>query len=186
MKLLCIADTHGQLPDDWFSGFKRYDPDLCIMLGDHSLGDAQKVLRYIPKKKVRAIYGNHDLPVAGRTYISRFGLKQLTYEEINGVRLLGVPGCVKYSAYEKPYQWTQEEYWEYMVEQPPCDVLITHCNSSLFTLKPGPAHQGAAAFAEYCHLNGVKYHIHGHNHISAVIDHGTIERCIYMAEMVEI
>lgn len=87
MKLLCIADTHGQLRDDWYNG-EEYD--LCVMLGDHSIGDAEKILRYIPKEKIRAIYGNHDAPVLGRTPITYFGLTELKYEVFNGVRLLRV------------------------------------------------------------------------------------------------
>lgn len=201
MNLLCIADTHGQLNEDWYNGEKY---DLCIMLGDHTLGDAEKVLKYIPKEKIRALYGNHDVPISGREYISYFGLTKLGYEEVNGVRLLGVGGSLKYKP-EGQVGWTQDECSEYMAKQPEADVLITHdlafgeilklmpmpegkrCRAvrvkEFYDISEHPAHIGLRAFNEYLEKYPNCKHIHGHVHKSYEIGN---TRSVYMVEMVEV
>ena len=194
MKLLCIADTHGQLDDNWYNG-EEYD--LCIMLGDHSLGDTEKILRYIPKEKIRAIYGNHDVPISGRTPITHFGLTELKYEEFNGVRLLGVGGSLRY---KKGYQvfWEQDECSEYMSKQPEADVLITHdlaygernrllypniTIGSQYNIPDHPAHIGLKGFAEYLTKYPKCRHIHGHIHRS--YKEGNTQS-VYITESVEV
>lgn len=202
MKILCIADTHGQLDDNWYSG-EEYD--LCIMLGDHSLGDTEKILRYIPKEKIRAIYGNHDVPISGKTPITYFGLTELKNEVFNGVRLLGVGGSLRY---KKGYQvfWEQDECSEHMAKQPEADVLITHDlaygerNRLLwpdsenirgravtigyrYDISDHPAHIGLKGFAEYLAKYPDCRHIHGHIHRS--YKEGNTQS-VYMVELAEI
>ena len=193
MKLLCITDTHGQLSDDWYHG-EEYD--LCVLLGDHSLGDVEKVLRYIPKEKIRAIYGNHDVPVCGRTPITYFGLTELKYEVIDGVRLLGVSGSLRY---KKGYQifWEQDECSEYMEKQPEADVLLTHDLAfgerdltidgetirNKYDLHHETAHVGLKGFKEYLTKYPNCKHIHGHVHKSYEVGN---TRSVYMTEVVEV
>lgn len=202
MKLLCIADTHGRLQDDWYNG-EEYD--LCLMLGDHSLGDAEKVLKFIPKERIRAIYGNHDVPIAGRTPIDYFDLPELKYEEINGVRFLGVGGSLRYKR-GPMVAWEQFECAAYMDIQPEADVLITHdlayweINQFIVPkvngvrLKPvtlgvrynipkHPAHIGLKGFSDYLKKYPKCKHIHGHVHRSYAVGN---TRSVYMVEMVEI
>lgn len=193
MKLLCVADTHGQLKEDWYDGG---DFDLCILLGDHSLGDVEKILRHVPKYKIRAIYGNHDVPISGRTPIAYFRLPDIQYEVYKGVRLLGVGGSLRY---KEGYQvfWEQDECSEYMARMPEADVLLTHdlaYGERDMVLPDGvsvrdkfnlnhPAHEGLIGFSEYLKKYPNCRHIHGHVHKSYEVGN---TKSVYMVELVEV
>ena len=53
IKMIIISDTHGCLREDEFSQFINENKqfDVCLLLGDHSIGDIEIILRYVNKEK---------------------------------------------------------------------------------------------------------------------------------------
>ena len=49
IKMIVISDTHGCLNKDEFAKFavEHEDFDICLLLGDHSVGDVDTILQYI-------------------------------------------------------------------------------------------------------------------------------------------
>lgn len=100
IKMVVIADTHGCLKEDEFAEFMKAheDCDVCLLLGDHSVGDVDNILKYVDSEKIYALLGNHDYD-----YIGKFNLKNLNGQvvEVNGVI---VPYCIHghlHTPYEK-------------------------------------------------------------------------------------
>ena len=62
VRLLVIADTHNALNENELIEAIKMHPyyDACLLLGDHSDGDLQIIIKYIPKDKIYALLGNHD------------------------------------------------------------------------------------------------------------------------------
>lgn len=101
IKMIIIADTHGCLKEDEFYQFMtEYEEyDVCLLLGDHSVGDVNTILKCVNEEKIYALLGNHD-----HNYIGKFNLKNLNGQvvEVNGVKLLGIQGSYKYNPDDFP------------------------------------------------------------------------------------
>ena len=163
---------------------KHNDFVLCLLLGDYSVNDILKVLDHISKDKIYALLGNHDVD-----YISNYNLNNLNGKIINihGVRLLGIQGSFKY----KPINFlsfTQEESIKFLMNKESADILISHDGPFDDNMINNPAHQGLFGITYYLYKNKVKYNIHGHLHndYKKVLANGTIERCLYGINYIEL
>ena len=186
IKLLIIADTHNALDEDELISIINEHPNYnaCLLLGDHSDNDIQKVLKYISKDKIYALLGNHDFD-----YISNYGLNnlngQITY--INGIRLLGIQGSFKYKPVSFP-SFTQEDSIRFLLDKEPVDILVSHDGPFDDEMINNPAHQGLFGITYYLFKNRVKYNIHGHLHedFDKTLENGTIEKCLFGIRYIEL
>ena len=124
IKIIIISDTHGCLNKDEFAKFisEHEDFDVCLLLGDHSIGDVDTILQYIDEEKIYALLGNHD-----NNYIGKFNLKNLNGNviNINGVKILGIQGSYKYKSEDFP-SFTQKESIEFLNDKEKVDILVSH------------------------------------------------------------
>lgn len=186
IKLIIIADTHNTLNENALCEIigKYTDYDACILLGDHSDYDLQKIFKHIPKDKIYALLGNHDVD-----YISNYNLNNLNGRmiEIHGVRLLGIQGSFKYKPSNFP-SFTQEDSINFLIDKGSADILISHDGPFNDNMINNSAHQGLFGITYYLFKNKVKYNIHGHLHdqYEKVLSNGTIEKCFYGINYVEL
>ena len=184
IKMILISDTHNCLYYDEFKQFIDNNPnyDICILLGDHSTGDIETVLKCVDKNKIYGLLGNHDY-----NYLKEFNIKDLNGEviNINGVSLLGIQGSFKYKPSDFP-SFTQRESIEFLNNKPKVDILISHDNRFDSTSVGKPAHQGLFGITYYLYKNKVPYHIHGHIHnpYRSRLLNGTKEISTYMYEYI--
>ena len=186
IKLIIITDTHNTLDENVLINTINEHPDydVCLLLGDHSDNDIKKVLNCIPKDKIYALLGNHDV-----NYIANYGLNNLNGKilEINGVRLLGIQGSFKYKPVDFP-SFTQEDSIRFLKDQESVDILISHDGPFDDKMINNPAHQGLFGITYYLFKNRIKYNIHGHLHddYEKVLENGTIEKCLYGIKYIEL
>ncbi len=114
--------------------------------------------------------GNHDpqigrgAPTAPRGMVSVDG----QVEEIAGVRIAGLGGCVRYNAGD--HQYTQQDYAKRAklliraAGDRPVDVLLTHAPPLGLGDEPDPAHVGISALHDVIEALEPVWHLHGHIH----------------------
>ena len=186
VKLLIITDTHNTLHENELVDVINEHPnfDACLLLGDHSDADIRTVLNHIPKDKIYALLGNHDV-----NYVANFNLNNLNGQiiNINGVRLLGIQGSFKYKPVDFP-SFTQEDSIKFLKDKEPVDVLISHDGPFDDKMINNPAHQGLFGITYYLFKNRVKYNVHGHLHndFDRILDNGTIEKSLYGIKYIEL
>lgn len=186
IKMIVISDTHGCLKEDDFSKFiaEHVEFDICLLLGDHSVGDIGIILKYIAEEKIYALLGNHD-----NNYIGKFNLKNLNGKiiNINGVKLLGIQGSYKYKPDDFP-SFTQKDSIEFLNNKEKVDILVSHDAPYGFCGRNDVAHQGLFGILYYLFKNKVPYCIHGHLHTpyTKQMVNGTKVKCYYMYNFVEL
>ena len=186
LKLIIITDTHNTLDESTLLDTinKHPDFDICLLLGDHNYNDINIVLKYIPKEKIYALLGNHDI-----NYIENYNLNNLNGNiiTVNGVKLLGIQGSFKYKPVDFP-SFTQEDSIKFLMDQEPVDVLISHDGPFDDNMINNPAHQGLFGITYYLYKNKVKYNIHGHlhNEFEKILPNGTIEKSLHGVNYIEL
>lgn len=186
IKMIVISDTHGCLKKDDFAKFvaEHEDFDVCLLLGDHSIGDIDIIVQYINEEKIYALLGNHD-----NNYIDKFKLKNLNGNVINirGVKILGIQGSYKYKPDDFP-SFTQKESIEFLNEKEKVDILVCHDSPYDFSDRSDVAHQGLFGILYYLFKNKVPYCIHGHLHTpyNKQMINGTKVNCYYMYNYIEL
>lgn len=186
MRMIVISDTHSCLDKDEFAKFvaEHENFDVCLLLGDHSVGDVDIILQYIDKEKLYALLGNHD-----NNYIGKFNLKNLngTVINVNGVKILGIQGSYKYKPDDFP-SFTQKESIEFLNNKEKVDILVSHDAPYGLSERNDVAHQGLFGILYYLFKNKVPYCIHGHLHTpySKEMINGTKVNCYYMFNYIEI
>lgn len=186
IRLIIITDTHNMLDENQLIEVikKHSNYDVCILLGDHSDTDIQKVMKYIPREKIYALLGNHDI-----NYIDNYNLNNLNGRiiNINGVKILGIQGSFKYKPADFP-SFTQEESIKFLINKEQTDILISHDGPFDDNMINNPAHQGLFGITYYLFKNKVKYNIHGHlhNNYDKILTNGTIEKCLYGINYIEL
>ena len=186
LKLIVISDTHNDLIFDDFQEFinKHNNYDICILLGDHSSSDIEKILKCVDKTKLYGILGNHY-----RNYLKEYDINSLNGQiiNINGVSLLGIEGSYKYKEEGYP-SFTQKESIDFLNDKPKVDILVSHDNRFDSSKIYDVAHQGLFGITYYLYKNKIPYHIHGHIHNSYknIMINGTKEISVYMYEYIEL
>ena len=186
VRLIVIADTHNSLDENELVNTLSLHPDydLCLLLGDHSNQDVEKVLKHINKDKIYALRGNHD-----NDYIKYYSLNNLNgnFVEINGVKILGIEGSFKYKPIDFP-SFTQEESIMFLKDRVRADILVSHDSPFDDTKMNDPAHQGLFGITYYLFKNKVKYNIHGHIHenYKKKLINGTTEISMFNIDYIEL
>ena len=185
IKMVIITDTHGCLKEDKFKEFisqiKAYD--VCLLLGDHSVGDINLILKYIAKEKTYALLGNHD-----HDYIEEFGLNNLNGQviDVNGVKLLGIQGSYRYKPEDFP-SFSQKDSLGFLNDKEKVDILVCHDAPYGMAERNDVAHQGLFGILYYLFKNKVPLCIHGHLHTpyEKEMINGTKVICYNMCNYVE-
>lgn len=186
---LCVADTHGYLPDEYLE--VGYRPDALLLLGDlqHSI---HKVLCRFPGVAAFGVAGNHDTeePFAGLPVTDLHG-RTVSW---NGLTLAGLGGCLRYKPRSFPWLFWEEEYRALLIRMPRADVFLSHCAPFGCWLEPPPggdgvyhhAHEGSRALRDYIIRTRPGLVIHGHLHQRRLAALGcTPIRSVYLVERVE-
>ena len=185
LKLIVISDTHNDLNFNEFKRFvhKHNNYDICILLGDHSSNDIEKILKCIDKTKIYGLLGNHD-----KNYLKEYNIKSLNGQviNINDISLLGIEGSYKYKEEDYP-SFTQKESIDFLNDKPKVDILV-HDNRFDSSKIYDVAHQGLFGITYYLYKNKIPYHIHGHIHKSYknILKNDTKEISVYMYEYIEL
>ncbi|MBP3359746.1 MAG: metallophosphoesterase family protein [Clostridia bacterium] len=188
LKLAVISDTHGDLA--FGEKFRKFmlnieEYDLCIVLGDVSTYELDKITELVPINKIIALRGNHDrFDVYHKHGITNINGKVYTCK---GIRIAGIEGSNRYKNEKYPL-YTHYESLKLAYDMPQkADILISH--DCIFTeSKYDKAHEGMAGLSYYVYKNNVMYHIHGHIHKSyrSNYPNGTEEISVYGCEYIEI
>ena len=186
LKLIVICDSHNYWNFNEFIRFvhKHNNYDICILLGDHSSNDIEKILKCIDKTKIYGLLGNHD-----KNYLKEYNIKSLNGQviNINDISLLGIEGSYKYKPEDFP-SFTQKESIDFLSDKPKVDILVSHDNRFDSSKKEDVAHQGLFGITYYLYKNKIPYHIHGHIHKSYknILKNDTKEISVYMYEYIEL
>ena len=126
MKMLCIADMHGDLPSakKALSYATENRLDTILILGDFpghglfrnidaSMRTAEKILDVFSGKKVLAIPGNCDPPTVTSLFEKRGANLHEKVVEINGVRMAGFGGS-NVTPFGTPFEMQENEIYSRM------------------------------------------------------------------------
>jgi len=161
-RVLAVADTTENWSEETLLAAKSVD--VILSLGDMYRVDLERLRGGAP---IMGVYGNHCSP----DYIGKMGALELSSSDApvavtrlnNGLTILGVSGCVRYSnaAY---HQWTQEEYRAFLGSAPRCDWVVTHCPPRGVNDHDDPAHHGIDALRDYLDKFAPAHLFHGHTY----------------------
>ena len=195
VKLIVISDTHGCLANDeaqyaafaaFVSGIKAYD--LCVLLGDITAPDLQKITALLDPEKMLGILGNHDAFDLYRQY----GIRNLTAGRVypldgTDIRFGCIGGSFRYKDEAFPAYTQAESLQLAAAMEPPFDVLLSH-DIAFDDPRRHPSHIGLAGNTYCVYHYAVPYHIHGHMHktYEARYPNGTVEKCVYRWEFMKL
>ncbi len=186
---LCVADTHGYLPDEQLN--VDCQPDALLLLGDLQYS-IKNVLRCFPDVPAFGVAGNHDLeePFAGLPVVNLHGRAVFW----NGIKLAGLGGCLRYKPCSFPWLFWEHEYEKLLTKMPRADLIISHCAPFGCWQEPPlggdriyhDAHEGSRSLRDHIVNTRPELVIHGHLHqrdLSAIGD--TLVRAVYGVEIVK-
>ena len=183
LKLLIITDTHNSLMKKHFENIDYQNIDCCLLLGDISYDDLT-IIKQLISKPIYGVLGNHDCwSLYEDNQIEDIHGKVI---EINGVKIAGLQGSLKYKDVNAPL-YTDKESKRIAREIPKADILISHDSPKYLYGKDNYAHSGLQGITDYLVKNKVPLNIHGHHHKSSVerLRNGTVCKGCYGIEIIE-
>lgn len=169
MRLLLIADTESPYFWDYFSRSKMDGIDLILSCGDLK-AEYLTFLVTMGHAPLLYVHGNHDggyeqRPPEGCDCIDD---KLVT---VNGLRILGLGGCRKYSG--GPHQYTEQQMQRRIWKQSLAlwrakgvDIVLTHAPVRGYGDQEDLAHCGFDCFQDLLDRWHPGYLVHGHVHMS--------------------
>jgi Icc-related predicted phosphoesterase len=170
MRLLVLADEESKYLWDYFDKSKLEGIDLILSCGDLS-PHYLSFLATFAKVPILYVHGNHDgcykeTPPEGCICIDG---EIFVYQ---GVRILGLGGCMKYDGSE-PLQFTEKEM-EHRVKKMKLklmknkgfDVLLTHSPAYKINDANDLPHTGFKSFVDLLDKYQPELFIHGHVHMN--------------------
>lgn len=169
MKILTISDEECSALWDYYVPGRLKEYDLILSCGDLK-ADYLSFLVTMARCPVMYVMGNHDghycqLPPEGCDCIDD-GL--VVY---NGVRILGLGGCLRY--HPGPFQYTERQmrrrirrlHWK-LRRLGGVDIVVTHAPPEGLGDGDDPAHWGFEALRELLDRYHPTYLVHGHVHMN--------------------
>ncbi len=169
MRLLLIADTESPYFWDYFSRSKMDGIDLILSCGDLK-AEYLTFLVTMGHAPLLYVHGNHDggyeqRPPEGCDCIDD---KLVT---VNGLRILGLGGCRKYSG--GPHQYTEQQMQRRIWKQSLAlwrakgvDIVLTHAPVRGYGDQEDLAHCGFDCFQDLLDRWHPRYLVHGHVHLN--------------------
>ena len=168
MKILAVSDEECSALWDYYVPGRLSEYDLIISCGDLK-ADYLSFLVTMARCPVLYVHGNHDTtyennPPEGCDCIDD---ALIVY---NGIRILGLGGCLYYHPGE--HQYTEKQmarriaklHWK-IRRLGGVDIVVTHAPPLGVGDEDDPAHQGFEALLELMELYKPKYLLHGHVHL---------------------
>ncbi|MBR3308245.1 MAG: metallophosphoesterase family protein [Lachnospiraceae bacterium] len=167
MRILCLADNESKSLWDFYEPGKLKGVDIILSCGDLD-PRYLSFLATFTHAPVYYIHGNHDekykrIPPDGCTCLD---CDMLVYE---GVRILGIEGCLKYREGEYQYeQWQMDrkvmKLRHLIRKHGGFDILMTHAPARHVGDGEDRAHQGFEAYTRLLEEYRPRYFLHGHVH----------------------
>ena len=169
MKILLLSDEESKSIWDFFRKEDYEDIDLVISCGDLKPEYLSFVATMIPVPLLY-VHGNHDdkydsKPPEGCTCIE----DQIF--EFQGVRILGLGGCLRYKPGKNQYTEQQMQrriskmFWK-IRRKKGFDILVTHAPAQGINDAEDLCHRGFKAFIDLIEKYHPKYFVHGHVHMN--------------------
>ena len=168
MRILAIADEECPALWDYYVPGRLKEYDLILSSGDLK-ASYLSFLVTMARCPLLYVHGNHDgdyayRPPEGCDCIDD---RVVTY---NGLRILGLGGCVWYRP--GPHQYTEKEMesrirkLRFQIRKAGgVDIVVTHAPPMGIGDQADPAHQGFASFLEFLDKYKPMYLFHGHVHL---------------------
>ena len=169
MKILVLSDEECPALYDYYTPGRLKEYDLIISCGDLKASYLSFIVT-MARVPVLYVHGNHDVSYAQKPPEGCDCIEDqlIVY---NGLRILGLGGCLRYHPGE--HQYTQKQmqkrirklrwklWWHKGV-----DIVVTHAPPLGVGDDADPAHRGFAAFLDLIDKYHPKYLLHGHIHLS--------------------
>lgn len=168
MRLLILSDTEDPGLWDYYAPGKLDGVDAILACGDLK-AEYLSFLVTMGSIPVFYVHGNHDesyarFPPEGCQCVDG---QLVTFK---GYRILGLGGCMRYSAGEHQYTEGQmrrrvRKLWLRLRRARGFDILLTHAAALGLGDMDDPCHRGFAVFRELIDRYRPLYHCHGHVHL---------------------
>lgn len=170
MNILAIADKESPFYWDFYQEGKLAGIDLILSCGDLKR-EYLDFLTTFAKCPVLYIHGNHDTRFSHRPPEGSVCIDDTIYVH-NGVRILGLGGCMRYSdTIQPPYQCTElqmekrmRKIWRQILRYRGFDILVTHAPAKGLGDGEDLPHRGFATFTKMLERYQPRYHLYGHVH----------------------
>ena len=168
MKILAISDEECAALWDYYTPGKLKGYDLIIACGDLK-ADYLSFLVTVSNIPVLYVHGNHDegyldAPPEGCDCIDGH------YVEYNGLRILGLGGCLRY--HRGHFQYTEAQMRRrvrrlkyHLWRNKGVDIVVTHAPPRGVGDGEDPAHRGFQALLDLVDKYQPQYLLHGHVHL---------------------
>ena len=185
--VLVISDTHGHLaytdPLNILPDIERNKQvDMVFFLGDHDSRDLDKILDILGDVPCFGVAGNHDsFDVYKNHNIENIHGKVI---EVDGIRIGGLSGCLKYKNANDRAFLTEEEAEDILSRMDDVDILLTHAPEYREEDADDVAHRGFQAINAYIEKHHPSYHFYGHMHQQTMYadKFGCYHYCVYKAK----
>lgn len=169
MRILLLADEESKYYWDFFEKEKLDGIDLIISCGDLSPHYLSFLVTFA-KVPVLYVHGNHDACYEKTPPEGCICIDDDIYVH-NGVRIMGLGGCMSYNF--GPYQYTERQMkkrlgklrWKLLFKKG-IDVLVTHAPAYRFNDSEDLPHTGFKVFLKILDKYKPKLFAHGHVHIN--------------------
>lgn len=180
MKILAVSDEECAALWDYYVPGRLKEYDLILSCGDLK-ADYLSFLVTMGRCPVLYVHGNHDTgydryPPEGCDCIDD------AIVVYNGIRILGLGGCLRYHPGE--YQYTDDQMRHRirklrrkLKRLGGVDIVVTHAPPKGVGDADDPAHWGFEAFRELIEEFKPAYLLHGHVHLSYGSDNIRLRQC---------
>lgn len=182
MKILLISDEESPYLWDYYQPGRLDGIDMILSCGDLS-PDYLSFLVTMGRAPLYYVHGNHDGKYAKRPPEGCECIED-TIINVNGVRILGLGGCVRYS--QGDHQYTEEQMEKrirklqrQLKKHKGIDIVVTHAPVRGFGDDDTYVHRGFEAFLPLLEQYKPRYWAYGHVHMryssnhKRLIEHGS-------------
>ena len=180
MKILLISDEESPFLWDYYQPGRLDGIDLILSAGDLS-PDYLSFLVTMGRAPVMYVHGNHDGKYESRPPEGCECIED-TIVVFNGLRILGLGGCVRYS--QGAHQYSEEEMENrirrlrrQLKKHKGVDIVVTHAPLKGYGDENNYSHRGFQAFHTLLEEHKPKYWVYGHVHLRYGSDKPRILHC---------
>lgn len=167
MRILAIADEESKYLWEHFEKNKLEGIDLIISCGDLD-PRYLSFLATFSSAPVLYVHGNHDRKYDQMAPEGCICIEDQVYE-YNGIRILGLGGCMKYAGGK--HQYTEKDMEKrvrklrrQLRQKDGFDILVTHAPAQGINDGEDLPHQGFQVFRTLMEKYRPQYFLHGHMH----------------------
>lgn len=180
MKILVLADVESKYLWDFYEEGRFDGIDLVISCGDLKPHYLSFIATYT-KAPVLYVHGNHDECYIDTPPDGCVCIDDIIYE-YQGVRILGLGGCMQYNYgsiqyTEKQMSWRITKLLPKLLFHRGFDILVTHAPAYQLNDGEDLPHTGFKAFRKLLDKYRPKYFLHGHMHLN--YNHKLPRECKY-------